>query len=110
MIIGAAVIGGGSLWAADEIGVLNIEDSGEEVGEFIGNLVAGVVGALPIVVAEVAPATIEALAGSVDATREALRGRETHAFAALTVVVVSIACYWGLKGSLLQQTVTIAAP
>lgn len=108
LILGLAGVAGTG-WALDQFGVLDVEDAGEEIGEAVGKVAAGAVRAVPEIIEELGPAVVDGLAGSIAATRNALRGREVHAFAALTVVVLSMATYWALRSTLNPPVISVAS-
>ena len=99
LIIGIAGLAG-TAWFADKAGILSLEEAGEEIGEVIGKVMVGVIDALPEVIEGVAPAAVDAVAGSVDATRGALSGKEKAFFTGLTVIIIGITAWWAVKSTL----------
>jgi len=96
LLLGLATVGGG-IWAGDQMGLFDLEDAGEAVGEIIGTTAATAVKAIPPVMEELGPALVDGVSDSVVAMREALRGREVMFITGLTVVILGFAGWWTLK-------------
>tara|TARA_R110000824_G_scaffold129597_1_gene291112 strand:+ start:11324 stop:11647 length:324 start_codon:yes stop_codon:yes gene_type:complete len=97
LLLGVATLGG-SMWAADQMGVIELDDAGEAVGEIIGTTVATTIKAIPPVLEALGPALVDGISDSVTATRESLRGREVLFITGLTVILLGFAGWWTLKG------------
>lgn len=106
LLIGLATVGG-SVWAADQLGVLDMEDAGEAIGEIIGTTAATAVKAIPPVMEELGPALVDGVADSVSSVRASLRGREVMFITGLTVALLGIAGWWTLKAVASRPTPSV---
>lgn len=88
-LVAAAVTAGGTLWAADKIGVVELD----EVDDIIGNVVETTFTAI-------GPAVVGAVEGTYAAARETVRDRESDAIAVITIIAVSFCCIWAVKSML----------
>ena len=93
---------GGSIWAASE--VRNV-DAGEVAGDIIVGSADAVISAIP----EVGSSLVNAVGDTATAVRETLQGREVAFIAGGTVLIISVASYWALKGMLLGRRWDMAA-
>jgi hypothetical protein len=99
-LIIAGGLAGVTAWIADKTGIIDIEDAGEEIGEVVGKVIAGVVSSLPEVIEEAGPAIVDGVSEGAKATRESLRGREAALAMGVTVIAISLCCYWAIRSSL----------
>mgnify|MGYP003679946086 FL=1 len=77
LLIGITAVGGGLAWVLDKGNLLDADSVGEDIGEAIGTGAEILIDTIPPIMARIGPALVEGAVDTVEATREALRGRET---------------------------------
>ena len=82
LLIGITAVGGGLAWVLDKGNLLDADSVGEDIGEAIGTGAEILIDTIPPIMARIGPAFVEA-------TREALRGRETAFMTGLTMFFIA---------------------
>ena len=106
-LLAAFASGGAALWASDKLGLIDIEDAGEEMGEIVGKGVAGLAKAVPEIMDEPAPALVEGLSSSVIALRNAIKNNEQSFATGITIVLLSVSAWWTLKRLVLGPKISV---
>jgi len=88
LILGVTAVGGGLAWVLDKGNLLDSDTVGEEIGEAIGTGAEILIDTIPPIMARVGPALVEGAVDTVEATREALRGRESAFMAGITMFFI----------------------
>tara|TARA_R110001599_G_scaffold145813_4_gene328581 strand:+ start:617 stop:940 length:324 start_codon:yes stop_codon:yes gene_type:complete len=89
LLIGITAVGGGLAWVLDKGNLLDADSVGEDIGEAIGTGAEILIDTIPPIMARIGPALVEGAVDTVEATREALRGRETAFMTGLTMFFIA---------------------
>ena len=89
LLIGVSAVGGGLAWVLDRGNLLDADSIGEDIGEAIGTGAEILIDTIPPIMARIGPALVEGAVDTVEATREALRGRETAFMTGLTMFFIA---------------------
>lgn len=89
LLIGVSAVGGGLAWVLDKGNLLDADSIGEDIGEAIGTGAEILIDTIPPIMARIGPALVEGAVDTVEATREALRGRETAFMTGLTMFFIA---------------------
>ena len=88
LILGVSAVGGGLAWILDRGGLLDADTVGEDIGEAIGTGAEILIDTIPPIMARIGPALVEGAVDTVEATREALKGRETAFMTGITMFFI----------------------
>jgi len=88
LLLGVSAVGGGLAWILDKGNLLDADAVGEDIGEAIGTGAEILIDTIPPIMARVGPALVEGAVDTVEATREALRGREAAFMAGITMFFI----------------------
>ena len=88
LILGVTAVGGGLAWVLDKGGLLDADSVGEDIGEAIGVGAEILIDTIPPIMARIGPALVEGAVDTVEASREALRGRESAFMTGLTMFFI----------------------
>ena len=97
LILGVTAVGGGLAWVLDKGGLLDADSVGEDIGEAIGVGAEILIDTIPPIMARIGPALVEGAVDTVEATREALRGRESAFMTGLTMFFIGWASIRAMK-------------
>tara|TARA_R110000822_G_scaffold52309_2_gene135580 strand:- start:130 stop:462 length:333 start_codon:yes stop_codon:yes gene_type:complete len=89
LLFGVTAVGGGLAWVLDKANLLDADSVGEDIGEAIGTGAEILIDTIPPIMARIGPALVEGAVDTVEATREALRGRESAFITGLTMFFIS---------------------
>ena len=95
ILVGAPV--GGGAYLADKLGVLDADNAAEVVQEVVVDTAKAVIGAVPSVIGELAPALVDGIGEAVGGVLEALEGREVAFMTGLTAMLIGYAGFRSLK-------------
>jgi len=95
ILIGSAV--GGGAYLADKLGVLDADDAAERVQGLVIDTAVAVVGVIPTVLGELAPALVDGVSEMTNGVIEALEGREVAFMTGITALLIGYAGFRSLK-------------
>ncbi len=95
ILLGSAV--GGGAYLADKLGVLDADDAAERVQGLVIDTAVAVVGVIPTVLGELAPALVDGVSEMTNGVIEALEGREVAFMTGITALLIGYAGFRSLK-------------
>ncbi len=95
ILLGSAV--GGGAYLADKLGVLDAEDAAERVQGLVIDTAVAVVGVIPTILGELAPALVDGVSEMTNGVIEALEGREVAFMTGITALLIGYAGFRSLK-------------
>lgn len=95
ILLGSAV--GGGAYLADKLGVLDADDAAERVQGLVIDTAVAVVGVIPTVLGELAPALVDGVSKMTNGVIEALEGREVAFMTGITALLIGYAGFRSLK-------------
>jgi len=95
ILLGSAV--GGGAYLADKLGVLDADDAAERVQGLVIDTAVAVVGVIPTILGELAPALVDGVSEMTNGVIEALEGREVAFMTGITALLIGYAGFRSLK-------------
>ncbi len=95
ILLGTAV--GGGAYLADKLGVLDADDAAERVQGLVIDTAVAVVGVIPTILGELAPALVDGVSEMTNGVIEALEGREVAFMTGITALLIGYAGFRSLK-------------